>query len=312
MIIYTDDTAIARNFLWQPVIWQPTAIKHITDDSNFLAQALFNLQNIYQANIQPIGDWKYLFIVKHAISSHFELLSNLCRQDKQLPGNMLLIAASGEKFRGFHNRSWVSIPGNLHLSVFLTPRCKIAHFHVGFTIIAAISVIQALDTVRTLKGRSWIKWVNDIVIQDSKVGGVITQTQVQDEVVMAAILGIGLNVQQTPHFASDIFVPKAGCLWDFTGAGNACTQTAMFYKLIQYLAKNYNLLVHNKYDQLREFYLKRSLVIGKVVEIYSDLREGDPVLLSRGKVKAIGQNLELYLQGIKNPIYQGRLVIPAY
>jgi BirA family biotin operon repressor/biotin-[acetyl-CoA-carboxylase] ligase len=307
MIVYTDDVIIAQQFLSKPVMWQSASFDMIHNDLSSLSHTIFKTTEIQYGTSDQPSQWKYLCITKHANISQFDYLCKISREEKQLPGDLLFIAASGENFKGYRNRSWISIPGNLHLSLFFTPQQKVPHFYVGFTIIAAISVLQTLDSIPELSSKSGIKWVNDILIDNHKVGGVLTQTQIQGEVVTAAIAGIGLNVEKTPQFESDIFVPQAACVWDYVHNRDSCTLAIIFCELIKNLSENYQSLLHGDYEQLLEFYISRSLIMGKEVQIFSDPREGKPVLISRGKVKCIGKDLEVYLEHSKDPIFNGRL-----
>ena len=68
-------------------------------------------------------------------------------------------------------------------------------------------------------------------------------------------------------------------------------------------------LLRGDYEELLEYYIKRSCILGLEVDIYSDPEQGDPELMLQGKVKRIGKNLELYIEGIRNPVSTGRLAL---
>jgi hypothetical protein len=79
--------------------------------------------------------------------------------------------------------------------------------------------------------------------------------------------------------------------------------------LLEFLDKNYNLLLDGHHKKLLDFYRKRSLVIGREVQIFSGIREKKRTPIFSGTVEQIGDNLELWIKGLKKPVREGRLVL---
>jgi hypothetical protein len=65
--------------------------------------------------------------------------------------------------------------------------------------------------------------------------------------------------------------------------------------------------MNNNYQNLINYYINHSQVIGKRVEVYSDPREGKSTKVAEGIVSGITENLELILSGQKELIRKGRL-----
>lgn len=63
------------------------------------------------------------------------------------------------------------------------------------TLVAAVAVTRAIEDVTGLIPH--IKWPNDILINDKKVTGILTELQADPDAVKAIILGIGINVNQS-------------------------------------------------------------------------------------------------------------------
>jgi biotin-[acetyl-CoA-carboxylase] ligase BirA-like protein len=97
--------------------------------------------------------------------------------------------------RGQKGRSWVSEPGNLLMSLIL--RKSLGALATWIPIAAGVSVIRALAPIRP-GVQVQIKWPNDLLIQGSKVGGILCEgtTQGADSFV---IVGIGVNTSQVPE-----------------------------------------------------------------------------------------------------------------
>ncbi len=73
-----------------------------------------------------------------------------------------------------------------------------------------LPVVALVDAVRAVTGgalRPGIKWVNDVLVDGRKIGGVLTSTQTQGDRVSAVLLGIGLNVATAPPVPPTPFVP---------------------------------------------------------------------------------------------------------
>ncbi len=311
MIIYTDNIEYAGQVLSPGLSWEPVSPTSIKGETKELAANLFHASAVAVSTIDWNYIWKYLFIVKYAPESQYDVLIRLAQTARQLPNGILCLAGSGSKLHGFKNRPWVALPGNIHLSVILAPDQKMSNFGVGFTILSAVSVIESIDSVVDLTGKTSLKWVNDILIENAKVAGVLAHTQSQGEMVTGAVLGIGINVESTPEVERDPFVPRVASLRDFIEDPQICNQRVLFDRLTHSLDKNYRLLLNGHYEKLLNSYRRRSMVIGREVSIYPDSPETSSEEVVHGQVTGIGENLELYLQGIDAPITKGRLVMKS-
>ncbi len=309
MIVYTDSIEYAEQVLSPGLSWEMASPASARKEVKSLVSNLFCTSSLAVSAVDWNQVWKYLFIVKSAPESQYDALIELARSEWQLPNGVLCLAGSGSKLHGYKNRPWVSLAGNIHLSAYLTPQQKVDHFGVGFTMLSAVSVIETIDSIAGLQREASVKWVNDILIENAKVSGVLAQTQSQGEVVTGAVLGIGLNVEVTPHIERDPFVPRVASLRDFVQDANECNQRMAFNKLAYILNKNYRLLLGGHYSRLLDFYRERSLVVGRKVSIYPDSSDGSCHEVVYGTVVSIGENLELYLEGIDTPVSRGRLVL---
>ena len=255
-----------------------------------------------------IGQWSYLFVSEFSEKSQYDSIINLS-QKINIPDKILCIAGSGKNFHGFHKRKWEALQGNIHLTVYFKPNKKIERLTTGFLILSAVSVVQAIDDIPQLKNKAQIKWVNDILIGNSKVSGVLAHSLTQGETVKGAILGIGINVETKPVVEATPFVPESACLNEFLNAQNKIEQFNIFYKLLNHLEKNYNLLLEGKYTSLLDIYKKRSMIINRNVAVISDSSDEKNDLICEGKVIDIGNNLELYFENEDKPIASGRLIL---
>lgn len=308
MKLFTDNPAFADNIIDTSSSWNEVS-NISSEETHSLLPHFFSEKNIYKNYLQSESVWKYLFIVKHARESQFDILINLLRENKKLPDGLALLAGSGDKFHGFRNRAWQSLEGNIHLSTHFSPNKVMQDPYAGFLILAAVSVVQTIDLIPSLKNRAGIKWVNDVLIDGSKVSGVLSHTQSQSNILTGAAIGIGLNVEKTPEVVRDSFVPQAASLRDFVSDPKTCCQKTVLKNLLECLSKNYEELLRGNFSKLLDIYRERSVIIGNEVEIHSDPIDGKSEKILSGRVREIGDNLELYLEGHSQPITKGRLIL---
>jgi len=103
--------------------------------------------------------------------------------------------------RGQHGRPWLSEPGvGLMFSLLLRPgnveEASLLPIRTGLAIAAAISPFLAPGT------RARLKWPNDIMVGNGKVGGILCESQIRNDEV-SVIVGVGLNVRRFPLSVDD-------------------------------------------------------------------------------------------------------------
>jgi BirA family biotin operon repressor/biotin-[acetyl-CoA-carboxylase] ligase len=307
MVIYTDNTACAEAFLeGVDIVWRKASSPE-DGGISALAKRIFGSAEISTGDIDFVDGWNYLLIAKTAPESQYDILIDLGRKGIPVPHGTLCLAGEGRKFHGFKGRHWDSPEGNVYLSAHFAPQKPIANYGPGFMVLAAVSVIDAIDGVSGLSGRAAIKWVNDILIDDAKVCGVLAHTIAESQKVTNAIIGIGLNVEVSPDPIPTIFVPRAASLNDFAPGPGICTRGRLFGLLTRSIYQNYLALSGGDYLKLLGKYRDRSNTMGRRIEIYEDSESDTSIKVAEGRISSIGEILELYLEGRETPVKRGRL-----
>ena len=104
----------------------------------------------------------------------------------------VIIADSQEKGRGRLGRLWLSPPGlNIYMSMVFRPEIEPKDTTL-ITIMAAVGCTVALRRVTGLNVT--IKWPNDLIAYDKKIGGILTEIRIANKKVKYAVTGIGINV----------------------------------------------------------------------------------------------------------------------
>jgi BirA family transcriptional regulator, biotin operon repressor / biotin---[acetyl-CoA-carboxylase] ligase len=107
---------------------------------------------------------------------------------------LCVIARQQSAGRGRQGRSWVSKPdAGLYFSIVLRP--KIEREQLGLiTLMAGVAVH---DTLREFGLSPEIKWVNDVLVNEKKISGILAEA-VDTPTGLAVIVGIGINVKGQP------------------------------------------------------------------------------------------------------------------
>ena len=103
-----------------------------------------------------------------------------------------MLADSQEKGKGRLGRFWISPSGvNIYMSIITRPEADPEDATL-LTIMAAVGCTIALRRVTDLNVS--IKWPNDLMASDKKLGGILTEMKTSPGRVIFAIIGIGINV----------------------------------------------------------------------------------------------------------------------
>ena len=105
----------------------------------------------------------------------------------------VVVADVQTKGKGRGGNKWASPKGGLWFSILLRPnlpgeRLRFLQF------LAATATRKAVENETGLS--VMLKWPNDLVLGNAKLGGILVESKTQGERVSFAILGIGLNVNQ--------------------------------------------------------------------------------------------------------------------
>lgn len=103
---------------------------------------------------------------------------------------ILLAAEEQTAGRGQRGRKWRSAPGaGATFSILRRMRCA-PRLLSGMSLAVGVAAARALHTLGATQVA--LKWPNDLLVNDSKLGGVLIETRLQADRIMA-VVGIGIN-----------------------------------------------------------------------------------------------------------------------
>ena len=105
---------------------------------------------------------------------------------------LVVIAESQLHGKGRLGRTWISPRGvNLYVSVLLRPEFS-PHQASVLTMMASVAAAAAISKTTGLDAK--IKWPNDILVEQKKVSGILTEMNAEEEKINYVVIGIGINV----------------------------------------------------------------------------------------------------------------------
>lgn len=150
---------------------------------------MFN-QELFEQNLSTtwLGRNFYYFEELASTNSYVKKLES----SSALHGSIIL-ADHQSSGRGQHERKWESTRGeNLTFSLIFSPETN-ERFTL-LTLACALAVSESINEETGITAK--IKWPNDIIYKQKKLGGILTETQFSGNKLEKVIIGIGLNVNQ--------------------------------------------------------------------------------------------------------------------
>nr|WP_285853229.1 biotin--[acetyl-CoA-carboxylase] ligase [Sporosarcina luteola] len=111
-----------------------------------------------------------------------------------VPDGTLIVSEEQTAGKGRLSRPWDSAAQKgIWMSLIIRPSLM-PQQAPQMTLVAAVAIVRAIENVAGIEAT--IKWPNDILINNRKVTGILTELQSEPDRVKAIILGIGMNVNQ--------------------------------------------------------------------------------------------------------------------
>ncbi len=146
----------------------------------------------------PWGDTLYWYPATDSTNTQAKLLAR-----QGAAHGTVLIAGHQTGGRGRMGRTFQSPEGKgVYLSVILRPDCKPEEL-MHLTCAAGVAMVKAVEKASGI--RPQIKWINVLVVNTKKLGGILTELSVDKGSVEYAVIGIGINcLQETDDFHPEI------------------------------------------------------------------------------------------------------------
>ena len=209
------------------------------------------------------------------------------REAAKTSKDILIISEKQTAGKGRMGRSFHSPEGGIYMSLLLHPKAD--KNPVKITIMAAVAVARAIETV--VGAQVYIKWVNDIYVDNKKICGILTEGSYNTEkkIFDYAVSGVGIN----------LFRPENGFPDDIKDiAGSLLNRKDDFKKerLIDAFLENFFEIYDGNTDYMPE-YKSRSNVLGKEIEY---IKKGERIRAKAIDILNSGELVVKNENGIEN------------
>ena len=144
-----------------------------------------------------LGDCPWRFRVFAEVNSTNTFLKKMALEGS--PGGTVLVADRQTGGRGRMGRTFLSPGGvGVYFSALIRPDCAPTEL-MHLTCAVAVAMCDAVE--KAFGFRPGIKWTNDLVVGNKKLGGILTELGLDPKTgrVSYAVLGIGINCGQLPE-----------------------------------------------------------------------------------------------------------------
>jgi len=176
----------------------------------------------------------------------------------------IAVAETQSGGRGRIAREWASPVGGIYFSIILRPDIKPAEA-LQLPLIAGIAVARAIEKFSKLKPK--LKWPNDIIVNDRKAGGILTEMSAEVDRLEWVIIGIGLNVN-TPQESFPLEIEGTATSLKEAG-GKYIPRVRLIQHILTELEALYDDFRESGFEPLREQWKRLSNTIGAEVTISS-------------------------------------------
>ncbi len=127
------------------------------------------------------------------VTSTMDIARDLARN--YCPDFTVVVAGEQTRGRGRLRRSWESLPGGLYFTLVLRPLLPPAFsYRLNF----AASAIMARTLRHLFKIDARVKWPNDILVNDRKIAGMLSEMEAEADRITFLNIGLGINVNNDP------------------------------------------------------------------------------------------------------------------
>lgn len=175
------------------------------------------------------------------------------------PEGTAVVADEQTGGRGRLGRPWASPPGGLWLSLVLRPRLP-AHEAPRLGLAVGVAVARAIERATGVAVR--LKWPNDLMVGDRKVGGVLVEAPAE---AGWAVAGIGVNANVSLEALPPEVRERATTLE--AAAGRPVDRDALLGEIFAEVEKAYEVLRGDGFATILRWWRDRAASLGERVTV---------------------------------------------
>lgn len=208
----------------------------------------------WQLNTEVIGRKIYSY---EKVDSTNDTAYNIALQGEK--EGVVVIAESQTQGRGRMGRKWISPKAKgAYISIILRPNILPRELS-AVTVFSALAVAKAIREMANLP--AFIRWPNDVLINNKKVCGILTEMNGETDKVNFVIIGIGVNINTKkdtlPKEATSLAIELGEELWRLELVKNIFRNLDEYYKVFN----------SGRIDDIIKEYKELSMFLGERVQV---------------------------------------------
>lgn len=173
----------------------------------------------------------------------------------------VVLAETQTKGRGRLGRAWHSPKyKGLYFSLILRPKISLDRASI-ITLLAGVSICEAIKEVLGLELQ--IKWPNDILMHNKKLGGILTEVKAEVDEVNFIIIGVGLNINND----SKSLISGSISLKEIKDG--ELSRLNILQEILYRLELNYQILEKKGAKPIIDKWRQFAITLGRRVKVYS-------------------------------------------
>jgi len=174
----------------------------------------------------------------------------------------LIIAERQSAGKGRLGREWFSPAGGIWLSIILYPQLSPSYIS-RITLMTAVAVVKAIKVCTQIE--SQIKWPNDILINEKKVCGILTEMSAELDIINWVVVGIGINVNiDHREFPEDI---QENTISLKEASDKEVLRVKLVQTFLQGFEKYYEILKRREFSSILKEWKLYSHTLGKKIRV---------------------------------------------
>lgn len=225
--------------------------------------------------------------------------SELLRRDTPAQGAAVLLAERQTGGRGRRGRGWASpLAAHLYISVARQFSGGLARLG-GLSLVAGVAVAKALQQAGHAQVQ--LKWPNDLVVEDRKLGGLLVEGGGEYAGPVRAVIGLGINVRMPEAAASSIDQP-----WiDLAGLGSSLSRNLLAAAVLEHLLPSLDRFDVEGLAPFQSAYAQMDALAGREVAV----QMGEQTQVGRALGIAADGALRVEMDGVERLFHSGEVSV---
>jgi BirA family biotin operon repressor/biotin-[acetyl-CoA-carboxylase] ligase len=180
-----------------------------------------------------------------------------------VPEGYTVLAENQYGGRGRRGRKWESGCGNLAMSIVLRPPLPPSDAcHIP--LLAGVATVQAIQKTTGLKPR--LKWPNDIMMDNKKMGGILIELSAEMDHINYLILGLGLNVNNSlDNLSPDLQTLTTSLRFE---SGRIIDRHSLIQEILETLEHLYTFYLEHGFSQVKTLWKECNNTLDQAIVVY--------------------------------------------